>query len=50
MFTYTYNGSVIDRATIAGIVGGRRLSDVIEVIAAGNGVYRSGAVVVTYGK
>lgn len=48
MFTYTYNGHTLTRDSMAAEFGWRKLTDVIEVIAAGNGSYQAGAFRVTY--
>ncbi len=48
MFTYTYDGLPVSRHTMAAAFGWRKLTDVIEVIAVGNGSYQAGAFRVTY--
>jgi hypothetical protein len=50
MFVYTYDGLPVSRAAMVAAFGGRKLTDVIELIAFGNGSYNSGAFRVVFVK
>lgn len=48
MFAYYWDGLPISRAAIVAAFGGRYVSDVIEVIAGGNGFYQNGKFRITF--